>query len=116
MPVNLVYKAGRCEISKSDTGGIAIALFSEIPDEYTEDRRFRRFRFKVLHHPTDDVRIHTGTTDIFACPIHDQQIEFIERESPHQRFRLNEQFTFALKKLRSGHRYCFRGIFVCVLN
>ena len=116
VPINLLYKTGRCKIGKTDTRGVAIALFSKIPDEYTEDRGFRRFRFEILHHPTDDVRIHTGTADIFACPIHDQQIKFIERESPHQRFRLNEQFTFVLKKVRGGHRYGFRGIFVCVLN
>ena len=114
--INLVYETGRREVGESDTSGVPVAFFGEISDKYTEDRRFCGFRLKVLHHPADDIRIHTRTADIFTCPIHNEQIEFIKGQSSHQRFRFDEQFTFGLEELRRGHSDCFRGIFVRVLN
>ena len=39
----------------------SLLLGEEVPDEYTERSRvLRGFRLKVLHHPTDDIRVHAG--------------------------------------------------------
>ena len=70
----------------------------------------------MMRMPTDDVRIHSGSTDIFSDLIDHQQICIVKRQLGQQRYGLGKELGFACLDVLGPHGLNTGGVVVLVLH